>query len=378
MLNHNFYTGKPGKGGSSRGGGGGKTRVGRVAKVITSLSDPDCENPLMINGVFYRDIKLPGDESIANTLNFAYANLTGFSKIPLPGEIVTLIKAPSAESLTKPGTQRTYWNSIVNIWNHPHHSALPDTKQQDWEANLLGGQEGSSTINALACNPGDSVLEGRLGQTIRLGGYGTNPAAQSSGVSPYILISNGQIETDNGIDLLYEDIDKDANSLYFVSDHIVNLTPANTKRRSYDAPPVEPNKYVGNQVVLNAGRVVINAKEDSILVSAKDSIGMNAKTLNFDATDYVCIDGKTILLGEKARTSPATAKQPVIKGLVMQNWAHELLDALQSVSDAMVQASAVSGGPVTSLIEEGAAFRASITVLRSNLNSILSNKVYVE
>jgi hypothetical protein len=63
----------------------------------------------------------------------------------------------------------------------------------------------------------------------------------------------------------------------------------------------------------------------------------------------------------------------------MQNWAHELLDALQSVSVAMAQAVSVSGGAVTSLVEEGAAFQSALTVLRTNLSSgILSNKVYVE
>jgi hypothetical protein len=44
----------------------------------------------------------------------------------------------------------------------------------------------------------------------------------------------------------------------------------------------------------------------------------------------------------------------------------------------MAQAVAVSGGPVTSLVEEGAALQASITTLRTNLSSILSSKVYVE
>jgi hypothetical protein len=129
---------------------------------------------------------------------------------------------------------------------------------------------------------------------------------------------------------------------------------------------------------LNGGRITINAKEESALISAKEAIGLNARTLNFDATDYVCIDGKTILLGEKARTAPLILKQPVIRGLAMQNWAHELLDTLQSVSAAMSQAVAVSGGPVTSLVEEGKALEASITVLRSNLGGVLSSKVYVE
>jgi len=164
-----------------------------------------------------------------------------------------------------------------------------------------------------------------------------------------------------------------------MSDHIVNITPATRKQVTYDVRPQASGQYLGNQIVLNGGRITINAKEESALISAKEAIGLNARTLNFDATDYICIDGKTILLGEKARTAPLMLKQPVIRGLAMQNWAHELLDALQSVSVAMAQAVSVSGGAVTSLVEEGAAFQSALTVLRTNLSSgILSNKVYVE
>jgi hypothetical protein len=59
--------------------------------------------------------------------------------------------------------------------------------------------------------------------------------------------------------------------------------------------------------------------------------------------------------------------------------AGKLLDTLQSVSAAMAQAVSVSGGAVTSLVEEGRALESSIKVLRTSLSSgILSNKVYVE
>jgi hypothetical protein len=214
-----------------------------------------------------------------------------------------------------------------------------------------------------------------------MGGYKSDKNPFTGTVNngkPFTIISNGQIKTKNGIDPIVEDINKDANSIYMMSDHIIDITPATRKQVTYDVRPQASGQYLGNQIVLNGGRITINAKEESALISAKEAIGLNARTLNFDATDYVCIDGKTILLGEKARTAPLILKQPVIRGLAMQNWAHELLDTLQSVSAAMSQAVAVSGGPVTSLVEEGKALEASITVLRSNLGGVLSSKVYVE
>ena len=376
----NSSVGKASGGKGSSGNTSGVSQYGRVVYVVLTLDDPYCENASMINGVYYRSPKVPADETDIRKFPFAYQGSAQNRTLPLPKEMVTLYNGADPGSIDNPGKTRVYWKEVVNVWNHPHHNAAPDTLQENWKDDLLKGFPEQKTINPLAANPGDTLIEGRLGQSIRFGGskgLASLPSPNDDG-KPVILISNGQIETTNGSDLIKEDINEDANSLYFVTNHIVNITPANSKRSTYDVAPIDPKNYIGNQIVANAGRIIINAKEESILISAKDSIGLSAKTLNFDANDYICIDGKTILLGEKARTAPLMLRQPVIRGLAMQNWAHELLDTLQSVSAAMSQAVAVSGGPVTSLIEEGRALEASITVLRSTLGGVLSSKVYVE
>jgi hypothetical protein len=376
----NSSIGKPSGGKGSSGNTSGVSQYGRVVHVILTLDDPYCENASMINGVYYRSPKVPADETDIRKFPFAYQGSAQNRTLPLPKEIVTLYNGADPGSIDNPGKTRVYWKEVVNVWNHPHHNAAPDTLQENWKDDLLKGFPEQKTINPLAANPGDTLIEGRLGQSIRFGGSkgpASLPSPNDDG-KPVILISNGQIETTNGSDLIKEDINEDANSLYFVTDHIVNIVPASNKRSTYDVAPIDPKNYIGNQIVANAGRIIINAKEESVLISAKDSIGLNAKTLNFDATDYMCVDGKTILLGEKARTAPLALRQPVIRGLAMQNWVNELLDALQSVSAAMSQAVAVSGGPVTSLIEEGGALQATIATLRSNLSNTLSKKVYVE
>lgn len=376
----NSSVGKPSGGKGSSGNTSGVSQYGRVVHVVLSLDDPYCKNASMINGVYYRSPKVPADETDISKFPFAYQGSAQNRTLPLPKEMVTLYNGADPGSIDNPGKTRVYWKEVVNVWNHPHHNAAPDTLQENWKDDLLKGFPEQKTINPLAANPGDTLIEGRLGQSIRFGGSkgpASLPSPNDDG-KPVILISNGQIETTNGSDLIKEDINEDGNSLYFVTDHIVNITPANSKRSTYDVAPIDPKNYIGNQIVANAGRIILNAKEESVLISAKDSIGLNAKTLNFDATDYMCIDGKTILLGEKARTAPLALRQPVIRGLAMQNWVNELLDALQSVSAAMSQAVAVSGGPVTSLVEEGAALQATIATLRSNLSNTLSKKVYVE
>ena len=47
--------------------------------------------------------------------------------------------------------------------------------------------------------------------------------------------------------------------------------------------PVSPNKYQGNQVIINSDRLIFNAKKDSILLYSDKTIGFSAKgNFHFD------------------------------------------------------------------------------------------------
>jgi hypothetical protein len=332
----------------------------------------------MLNGVFYKFPKIPGDESQIDTLQFAYQGSSTMRVIPMEGEMVQIESAPGANSIGTPGATVKYWTKIVNIWNSPHHNAAPDTKQDGWQDRLIGGAKEEANINPLQASPGDMLIEGRLGQSIRFGGNKglSSLVGDSNNGSPLIIISNGQIVTDNGIDPIEENINDDFNSLYFASKHIIPLKAINKKRDSYDVVPITSDQYLGNQVLLNGGRLYFNAKEDSAFISAKESIGLNAKTLNLDAETYFCVDAKKIYLGVKART--AGTKEPVILGRQLENWMNSLLDALSSVASALSSAAAVSGGPVTQLNAAGPELQAVVRSLRTQIKQFQSNKVFTE
>jgi len=356
------------------------SQYGRVVSIVLNIDDPKCKDASMINGVFYRIPGKGANEDTTEGLAFAYQGDVSIRVIPMEGEIVELQSKPAAGEGAKPGTTTKYWTSIVPIWNHPHHNAAPDTKQPEWRNNLLAGVEEQSTINPLQANPGDTILEGRLGQSIRFGGNkGLKPGIidDSNNGKPITIISNGQIETDNGNDLILEDIDKDFNSIYLVSDHKLPITPINKKRDSYNTQPPTSNQYKGNQVVVNGGRLYFNAKEESAFISAKNSIGLNANTLNFDATDYFCVDAKIIYLGKKARTSGGGQREPVILGKQMENWLKVLLSSLEAVASAMTSASAL-GVPVTQLNSSGPSLKASVESLRTQIKRFQSKKVFTE
>lgn len=378
MASKSHFTPSKGSKGSSTGASSSGGQFGRVVSTILSLNDPNCKDPSMLNGVYYKVPKVAGDESQVESLQFAYQGSSTMRVIPMEGEMVQIESAPGANSQGTPGATVKYWTKIVNIWNSPHHNASPDTKQTGWQDRLIGGAKEEANINPLQASPGDMLIEGRLGQSIRFGGNKGQSSliGDSNNGSPLIIISNGQIATDNGIDPIEENINDDFCSLYFTSKHVIPLKSANTKRDSYDTPPITSDQYLGNQVLINGGRLYFNAKEDSAFISAKESIGLNAKTINLDADNYFCVDAKKIFLGKKART--AVSKEPVILGTQLENWMNSLLDALSNVATALSSASAVSGGPVTQLNATGPELQAVVRSLRTQIKQFQSNKVFTE
>lgn len=333
---------------------------------------------LPIGAIIYQDINTPTNPT--GTVTSALPSTNSIKQFPLVNEIVVIETGPTPDFQESTSQVLNYYSSVVNIWGSPHHNALP-TQGVDFQFPIGQGIPELKDINPLFPFPGDVLIEGRQGQSVRIGGYSTkeNPITNNNNNGqPFIILSNGQVKTTNGIDYIVENINEDFNSLYFLSNHKVPLKSANTKRKSYNTEPKTADQYQGNQVVLNGGRLYLNAKEESVLISAKDSIGLNANTLNFDATDYFCIDAKKILLGEKARTSPASVQQPVVLGKQLENWLSALLDTLSSVADAMSSASAVGAGPVPQLNATGPALKATVQSLKTQFKIFQSKKVFTE
>ena len=68
---------------------------------------------------------------------------------------------------------------------------------------------------------------------------------------------------------------------------------------SYKLAPTKPKQFAGEQIILNSGRLLFNTKSDSILMSSKNSINLNAvNDVNIDAPRTV-IQSKTVKLGDR-------------------------------------------------------------------------------
>lgn len=392
FIDYNFRT----KTEPATGGRVQKDSIGpaRVIDIILDDTHPDYEKydgPSSIGMIFYRLIS----ESSLDTTEEGDQEYTGQAfplsnhqkLLPLKNEIVFLTKGP--DPLVDDGSAegRFYYISPYAIWNHPHHNAIPArTEDKPESVNIGKGINADDKIAPLQPFPGDLLIEGRLGQSIRFtGGLSEkSPFTDDSNINkPLIILSNGQRETQNGFEHIVEDINKDPSSIYLTSNNTVPLILANEKRDSYNESPELPSKYKGSQVLLNGDRVTINAKQSDVLLSSATSIGLNSNTVNIDGTDYMCIDADKIYLGIKARINEGASKQPAVLGHRLEAFLQDVLNQLIAISKAMGAAKTIDGKPVPTINLRGNSAEAILKELKNQLNpkgnsNLKSKKLYIE
>ena len=197
---------------------------------------------------------------------------------PLLGERVVIFSAITKDVLANGDGDKTtrYYLPNLNIWNHPHHNALPIVENYNNNKsnynNTLDGSVKKSQNNALdiplgetfvekdfikPLRPfeGDNILEGRFGNTIRLGRTSRplNPWSQNGENSdPIIIIRNGQYNDINDTTFIpnTEDINNDDSSIYLTSNqNISNFEVASKNLQSYnkgELPYVSPEDRLNN------------------------------------------------------------------------------------------------------------------------------------
>jgi hypothetical protein len=190
---------------------------------------------------------------------------------PLKGEIVLLFSTTGREIITD--TKETYYLNNINIWNHPHHNALPnpdtyngthpkdnnDKTKNDY-LKSIGGlvrqvQDGDTEIplgayfdERLDTKPllpfeGDYILEGRFGNSIRFGATAPGPNNWSTvgkTGDPITILRNGQSDEldKKGWEPTTEDVNRDPSSIYLTSTQKLDkFVPAALNWQSWGAKP---------------------------------------------------------------------------------------------------------------------------------------------
>ncbi len=96
--------------------------------------------------------------------------------------------------------------------------------------------------------------------------------------------------------------------------------------------PSAPNLYEGKQAIINSDRILFNAKEDSIFLFSKESIGFSTNgSIHFNTsenseTSFFIVNAPKIYLGMEGDNYPI---EPALLGNKTEKWLKELLDVIR-------------------------------------------------
>lgn len=283
------------------------------------------------------------------------------------------------ESRFKLNAKKVYYTTVVGIWNNPNNNAIPEF---DEKLNLGKGVEEKS-VNPRKPQPGDILIEGRLGQSIRFTGYDPKRELsknQDGNGKPLTIITNGQEETPNGFQFLSENPNKDKSSIYLTSDHQIAIKQARDKYEAVNEPPIRSDQYKGAQIIVSSGRLLFNAREEDINLVSSKLTTISSKEIGLDADDYIGLDAKKIYLGRRARELEI---QPVIMGESLEVFLYQLCNNLKKLARTLESAVTPDRQPLLGVNIAGKILRADTDSLMSQINpggqsQLKSRKVFTE
>jgi hypothetical protein len=128
--------------------------------------------------------------------------------------------------------------------------------------------------------------------------------------------------------------------------------------------------YLGNQIIINSGRVTLNSKDDSIFLFGKKAIGFSsAGTINFDSDDKFIVNSPKIYLG-------LNSVEPLVKGNQLELILNDILDSLNTLGNKLLFAQDSNGVFITSIITASKILIADIQRLKPLIKDIKSNQNY--
>ena len=327
-----------------------ETITAQVTKVITS----DNPSPIVNGGITYTKVGTilctAITQNVVGSQYIATPKSTSTVNIPEVEEMVTLYKVPSPNS-----------NGGMWLYDQPHSlydgSSINNNKSsipkslisplsniKDYKKSELGIPTQQTTptpkqetfteaeINPLTQNSGDIIRYGRYGQSLRFGNNAGNPVT---------ILRNGQIKSnESGFVPISEDIKNDLASLYLTSNQTIKFSLANENFTSYPTPPISPSSFNLPQVILWSDRVVLNAKSDSVLISAAKSVGLSSnESINADSPSFN-IHSNDIRIGP----DPKSATEPALLGDITIDLIKQLCFSVKSIANLLETSQIFPGG----------------------------------
>jgi hypothetical protein len=225
--------------------------------------------------------------------------------IPVLGEIVYLVKGPANTSSGVINGEVYYYLSPVGIHRNINHNLMQpyneltagtaglslqsvsagvsnSSTSNDSKINFGTGFIEDSTISQIQPFLGDTIFEGRYGQSIRFGYTPQGVTSSNNKISsvrnqpswnstkpesPITIIRNGAGVSRGYNQFTIEDINRDDSSLYLTSQQKLQI-----KTRPFSVGVVPSSTYQKPQAVLTSDRVLINSKKESVLISGETGV----------------------------------------------------------------------------------------------------------
>jgi hypothetical protein len=362
----------------------------KIGKVMGTIMDDNTPN----NELFIRDggwggigtiyyVNYPTNKTISNInlskLSTAIPFLPNQKYIPLKGELVLIFDLPSPQTQDNSRKTQKYYLSVLNLWNNNHHNAqllADETLGKTFFAN--------ANIKALLPFEGDSIFEGRVGNSLRFTSTTKFNNKENfwsltgNDGDPITLLTNGHNFSPDSLKPYVENINGDGSSLYLTSTQKI---PINTRSFTYNLlfNPIKPNSYFNSsQAMLSGDRIIINAKKDEVLIYGK-GIGLSSYSSIYLNSDIdIILDAPKINLG--LSPSGAAAVEPILLGDQTISMLSSLIKELKSFCTSLKTVETTPVG--TPLIDVTLAAKAlytgleDITTITDNLKKLKSTKSY--
>jgi hypothetical protein len=239
-----------------------------------------------------------------------------------------------------------------------------------------------SGLHKLKLYEGDTLIESRFGQSIRFSGYNN----VNNIFSPTLILRNGESERSRKLGqslTTEEDINRDGSVIVFGSNQYQLPFQPGTVNDSgtsdFETKPESfsnfPTKLIGDQILINSGRLIFSAKNAEMIFYSKKNYGFisdgamsidNKLGINVSVNDNINIvtNDRDIVMytGNGSIFLGNTDPEPLVKGQQLVNILSELIDAIAA------QTFLTPSGPTA----EGPVNIADFGAIKSRLNDILS------
>ena len=272
-----------------------------------------------IGKIYFSDISDPTPSEPTQVCFTAKPLFSYIKQYPVKNETVVILNSNVKEDFySKKERFQIYYLPPVNWKQDVNENALPSISN-DGKINLGKYFDFLDTIRPLKTYEGDTLLEGRFGNSIRFGSTLPNnldnPWSDVGNIGdPITIIRNGQTFTpESPNNHLLEDINEDPSSVYLCSNQqLTNFIPASFNDESYGEDLFKLK--IQNEVTFKDDNIPSNTNEDVVLTPADN---LDAET-NYSELNNLTTNNQTDINALETKydnaetdTNPVSATQDV-------------------------------------------------------------------